>query len=264
MGLLTISRVALFTAAAALSASTAVAQTTHLIRIAGDRTPIRLHQRGDDIVMRADRGTVLEVIHTEGDRFVHRPGNWYWVLLPRDSWGTQRAGWVSGRQVDGVEWVETKRPELKPVVVESSFSASAPLPTAPVAAATPAPPADAAASARAETAATTDVVLNFEFAKSALTDEARHKLRDAVAQMSPGTSMSLALEGHADAIGSDNFNKRLALERAEAVRRELAEQLRVPADQIGVISYGESQPAAPNTTEEGRAQNRRVVMKVGR
>ena len=50
--------------------------------------------------------------------------------------------------------------------------------------------------------------------------------------------------------------------RAEAVKRYLYEQHQVPLHKINVISYGEEKPVAPNNTRDGRAQNRRVVIKV--
>ena len=52
------------------------------------------------------------------------------------------------------------------------------------------------------------------------------------------------------------------LERAEAVQRYLYEQYQIPLHKMNVISYGEDKPAAPNKTKAGRAQNRRVVIKV--
>ena len=52
------------------------------------------------------------------------------------------------------------------------------------------------------------------------------------------------------------------MNRAEAVKRYLYEQHQVPLHKINVISYGEDKPAAPNKTRDGRAQNRRVVIKV--
>ena len=70
------------------------------------------------------------------------------------------------------------------------------------------------------------------------------------------------IEGHADATGPEGVNDRLGLQRAEAVKRYLYETHALPLHTISVISYGESQPVAPNTTREGRAQNRRVVIKV--
>ena len=52
------------------------------------------------------------------------------------------------------------------------------------------------------------------------------------------------------------------MERAETVKRYIYEQHQVPLHKINVISYGESKPVAPNNTRAGRAQNRRVVVKV--
>jgi outer membrane protein OmpA-like peptidoglycan-associated protein len=52
------------------------------------------------------------------------------------------------------------------------------------------------------------------------------------------------------------------MERAEAVKRSLYEQHQIPLHRMNVISYGEDKPAAPNNTRDGRAQNRRVVIRV--
>ena len=70
------------------------------------------------------------------------------------------------------------------------------------------------------------------------------------------------IEGHTDSTGDKVLNERLGLERAEAVKRYLYEQHQVPLHKINVISYGEEKPVAPNNTRDGRAQNRRVVVKV--
>ena len=51
-------------------------------------------------------------------------------------------------------------------------------------------------------------------------------------------------------------------QRAEAVKRYLYEQYQVPLHKMNVISYGKDKPIAPNKTKAGRAQNRRVVIKV--
>ena len=64
-------------------------------------------------------------------------------------------------------------------------------------------------------------------------------------------------------MGSEPFNEKLGLARAENVKRYLAEQYQIPTEKISLVSYGENQPAASNSTKEGRAQNRRVVIKVG-
>jgi outer membrane protein OmpA-like peptidoglycan-associated protein len=72
----------------------------------------------------------------------------------------------------------------------------------------------------------------------------------------------LEIEGHTDNIGSEEYNQHLAHARAEAVRNYLAEKDGIPLHAMNVISFGESKPLAANTTSEGRAQNRRVVIRV--
>jgi len=70
------------------------------------------------------------------------------------------------------------------------------------------------------------------------------------------------IEGHTDDVGPTLVNEKLGLERAEAVKRYLYEHHQIPLHKINVISYGEEKPVAPNKTKEGRAQNRRVVIRV--
>jgi outer membrane protein OmpA-like peptidoglycan-associated protein len=72
----------------------------------------------------------------------------------------------------------------------------------------------------------------------------------------------LEIEGHTDNIGSEEYNQRLAAMRAEAVRNYLAEKDGIPLHAMNIISFGESKPLAANTTSEGRAKNRRVVIRV--
>jgi outer membrane protein OmpA-like peptidoglycan-associated protein len=238
------------------------------VRVTADTLEISSLRSWKEVRMAAPKGTVLEVMYVDGDRYVHRESNWYWVLLPGDVYGTRIAGWVPGDKVE-----HAPAPEPPPAPVRAG-AADAPRPTAverePGVAIVPArPPADEAAAARVTTRparlVASDVVVNFEFNKSELTDDARRKLASAVTAQ-PGANVqgvSVALEGHADWVGSEGYNERLGLARAESVRRYLTEQFRIPADRITVTSYGESNPAAPNTTREGRATNRRVVIKGG-
>ena len=72
----------------------------------------------------------------------------------------------------------------------------------------------------------------------------------------------LEIEGHTDSTGSEPVNLRLGLERAEAVKMYLYDMHKVPLHKMNVLSFGETWPAAPNDTAEGRAQNRRVVIRV--
>ena len=72
----------------------------------------------------------------------------------------------------------------------------------------------------------------------------------------------LEIEGHTDNIGSDDYNQHLAALRAEAVRNYLAEKAGIPLHAMSIISFGETKPVAANTPSEGRAKNRRVVVRV--
>ena len=72
----------------------------------------------------------------------------------------------------------------------------------------------------------------------------------------------IEIEGHTDNVGDKVINEKIGMERAEAVKRYLFEQHQIPLHKMNVISYGEDKPVAPNNTRDGRAQNRRVVVKV--
>ena len=104
---------------------------------------------------------------------------------------------------------------------------------------------------------------NFKSGKFELPDEAKTKLDEVVGSLKSGDkNIFIEIEGHTDNVGDPNFNQRLGLERAETVKRYLYEQHQVPLHKMNVISYGEEKPIAPNNKRDGRAQNRRVVVKV--
>jgi outer membrane protein OmpA-like peptidoglycan-associated protein len=104
---------------------------------------------------------------------------------------------------------------------------------------------------------------NFKFGAADLPDEAKARLDQMISQIKTNPqNIFIEIEGHTDNVGTTEINERLGLERAEAVKRYLYEQHQVPLHKINVISYGEDKPVAPNNTRDGRAQNRRVVVKV--
>jgi peptidoglycan-associated lipoprotein len=104
---------------------------------------------------------------------------------------------------------------------------------------------------------------NFKFGKTTLPDEAKQKIDEMVAQLKQDPkNIYLEIEGHTDNIGAKMINEKIGLERAQAVQRYLYEQYQVPLHKMNIISYGQEKPVAPNKTKEGRAQNRRVVIKV--
>ena len=104
---------------------------------------------------------------------------------------------------------------------------------------------------------------NFKFGKAELPDEARQRLDQMVTQLKQDPkAVYLEIEGHTDNVGGKFVNDKIGLERAESVKRYLYEQYQIPLHKMNVISYGEDKPVAPNNTKAGRAQNRRVVIKV--
>ena len=104
---------------------------------------------------------------------------------------------------------------------------------------------------------------NFKFGKAIMPDEAKSEIDQLVAQLKAEPKGAyIEIEGHTDNAGPNSLNYKLGMERAEAVKRYLYEQHQVPLHKISVISYGEEKPVAPNKTKDGRAQNRRVVIKI--
>ena len=105
---------------------------------------------------------------------------------------------------------------------------------------------------------------NFKFGKTELPEEAKMRLDAVVSQLkdTQGKDLYIEVEGHTDNVGTKEGNYELGLERAEAVKRYLYMQHQIPLHKINVISYGEEKPVSPNNTKDGRAQNRRVVIRV--
>jgi outer membrane protein OmpA-like peptidoglycan-associated protein len=230
---------------------TASAQPYGFVRVTHDRTNIECFGRRGAVCMTASKGTVLEVLFTDGSRYDHRKSNRYWILLPPDRWGRRVTGWIRGNAVEHIQPppLPAAKASLTEVPRELDKRHDTPMP-APVGEVPAARPV------------ISNIVVNFEFGKSTLTDEARRKLDRAILRPAPNVQgLAVELEGHADWIGPEAYNEQLGLARAETVKRYLTEQLQIPAERISVISYGERNPVAPNTTREGRAQNRRVVVK---
>jgi peptidoglycan-associated lipoprotein len=104
---------------------------------------------------------------------------------------------------------------------------------------------------------------NFKFGKTALPEEAVAQIDQLIEKLKAEPNGAyIEIEGHTDNAGPKDLNYQLGLERAENVKRYIYEHHQVPLHKINVISYGEEKPIAPNKTKDGRAQNRRVVIKV--
>lgn len=104
---------------------------------------------------------------------------------------------------------------------------------------------------------------NFKFGDSMLPDGAKARLDELIGQVKANPQGEyFEIEGHTDNTGPAEINYKLGLERAEAVKRYLYEQHQIPLHKMNVISYGEDKPLDVNNTRDGRAKNRRVVIKV--
>jgi outer membrane protein OmpA-like peptidoglycan-associated protein len=98
----------------------------------------------------------------------------------------------------------------------------------------------------------------FPSGKSSLLPSARNKLSEVASALSSGDRNSkIVVEGHTDSVGSEETNRELSLERATSVRDALVAN-GVSSDRISVQGHGESRPIADNSSQAGRANNRRV------
>jgi OOP family OmpA-OmpF porin len=102
--------------------------------------------------------------------------------------------------------------------------------------------------------------IHFEFNSAKLTPGARNSLERVVRALrsQPGSNVEIA--GHTDNRGNDAYNLKLSRERAQSVRSFLVSQ-GISADRLAAQGYGETQPVGSNSTELGRAQNRRVEIR---
>ena len=129
--------------------------------------------------------------------------------------------------------------------------------------ATAAPGCDGAIAAKPKAApqAAAKVTLNadalFDFDKSVLKPAAKASLDSLAGKVKSLTLEVIVAVGHTDSIGTDAYNQKLSIRRAEAVKKYLVSQ-GIEAKRIYVEGKGESQPVADNKTKEGRAKNRRV------
>ena len=103
----------------------------------------------------------------------------------------------------------------------------------------------------------------FKFNKSELPEEAQARLDEIATQLKNNPNGAyIEVAGYTDNRGAKAYNQQLGLQRAENVRKYLYEKYQIPLHKINVISYGSEDPVAPNKTRDGRAKNRRVVVRV--
>ena len=141
-----------------------------------------------------------------------------------------------------------------------------PPPPPPAAAPAPAPaPAAAAPAPAPQPPAATKVTYAadafFDFDKSVLKPEGKAKLDDLVGKVKGINLEVIIAVGHTDSVGTDAYNQRLSVRRAESVKAYLVSK-GIEKNRVYTEGKGEKQPVADNKTSEGRAKNRRVEIEV--
>jgi OOP family OmpA-OmpF porin len=132
---------------------------------------------------------------------------------------------------------------------------------APKAAAAAPAPAAAAAQPAAASKVTYAADAFFDFDKSVLKAEGKAKLDDLVAKIKAINLEVIIAVGHTDSVGTDAYNQKLSVRRADAVKAYLVTK-GIEKNRVYTEGKGETQPVADNKTTEGRSKNRRVEIEV--
>jgi len=101
----------------------------------------------------------------------------------------------------------------------------------------------------------------FDFNKYTLKPGAREKMAKVAGILLAYPGLKIQVEGHTDAVGSDEYNLKLSEQRADSVRDYLTQQA-VPADAVSAVGLGKADPVATNDNPAGRQRNRRVELVV--
>ncbi len=99
--------------------------------------------------------------------------------------------------------------------------------------------------------------VNFDFNKHTLNRVGKEKAIEVSKMLSRGEPVNVELQGHADKRGSDGYNMKLGMDRAEAVKAELV-SLGIPAARLSTVSFGERKPLFTEEEDWAYAANRRV------
>ncbi|HPS17828.1 MAG TPA: OmpA family protein [Bacteroidales bacterium] len=103
--------------------------------------------------------------------------------------------------------------------------------------------------------------INFETGKSAIKAESQNIISELYQMLSENDSLKITIEGHTDNVGTPASNKTLSEQRATSVKTALVNK-GISADRIKTVGYGQEKPIADNSTDAGKAKNRRVeIMK---
>ncbi len=101
--------------------------------------------------------------------------------------------------------------------------------------------------------------IQFDTGKATIRAESQPTIDQVVKLMTDNPKLKLRVEGHTDDVGAAKDNQLLSEQRAGAVREALI-NAGIEATRLSAAGFGESRPIGDNTTEEGRAKNRRVEL----
>ncbi len=99
--------------------------------------------------------------------------------------------------------------------------------------------------------------INFDVNKATIRPESMGTLNNIVQLMKDNPDIKFEIGGHTDSDGDDAYNMTLSQQRADAVKKQLV-SMGIDGSRFSTKGYGESKPISPNTTDEGKANNRRV------
>jgi len=103
-----------------------------------------------------------------------------------------------------------------------------------------------------------ELLVNFDFDRSEVKPQYDAEIAEFAEFMQTYGNTNAVIEGHTDSVGTEEYNQGLSERRANAVRNELVNEHNIPAGRVSTVGYGESRPVDTNSTDAGRANNRRI------
>jgi OOP family OmpA-OmpF porin len=153
------------------------------------------------------------------------------------------------------------KPASKPYVAPERAPDPAPAPIVQNTAPTPPPVQPAPAPVPVSEKVSFAAEALFDFDKSVLKPQGQTALDDLLVKLQGMNTEVMVTVGHTDSVGSDTYNQKLSVRRAEAVKAYLVSK-GIDPTRVYTEGKGEAQPVADNKTAEGRAKNRRVTVEV--